>query len=729
MLAEPKSRSAGSILALRRKATAVLLLIAAGVLVGSWLVGGRPLRGARLVQAQAPQAGPIRVVKTANPTALVAPGGPVQFTVRIENTSSTLSLTIDTLTDSIHGNLNGQGTCSVPQAIQPGGSYQCGFTATVLGAEGDVETDLVIATGLDSGQMPVNDSASASVSIIPEAGAATPTATPTTTPVCPADTYEGDNSLDLASPLVEGSSQFHTFGYPLDVDWVRLDTPRVGKTYNASTSDLTDGADTYLVLYNRNGGYLDANDDINTGLCTGGDSRYCRSSISWLATDSGPYYLLVRTLDFPAGKCPTYRIAANFAGAFFPVVIAPAPTPTPTSTPTITPTNTNTPTATATHTSTPTPTNTPTSTKTPTPTRTRTPTPTATSTRTPTPTRTITPTPTVTRTPTITYTPGPTYTPSATPTVTATADPSVLFPNDLAVDTRTHQVFVTSRENNRLFVLNPASNLDVLANVTVGSLPFGVAVNPTRNKAYVANWSSGEVTILNATTRAVLDTLPIGSYPTFVKINPSTNRIFVVRYGTNRLVVIDGDTNLIETTVGSGGVGAWGLAVNPNLNRVYISNRDSGTVTTLDGENDYRIISGQTIQPCGGTGSSPFAMDFNPGNNKLYIACSPYHNVDSAAVYAASASGLSRLAFFSIGDGGEAGGAGVVVDTATGNAFFTNSRANTVSVVGGEVDRVIATVPTGSNPYGAAADPETLQVFIGNRDSHDVTVLSDTYTP
>jgi YVTN family beta-propeller protein len=69
------------------------------------------------------------------------------------------------------------------------------------------------------------------------------------------------------------------------------------------------------------------------------------------------------------------------------------------------------------------------------------------------------------------------------------------------------------------------------------------------------------------------------------------------------------------------------------------------------------------------------------------------------------------------------------VNTATGNVFFTNSRANTVSVVGGAVDRVIATAPAGSNPYGAAADPGTKRVFIGNRDSHNVTILSDTYAP
>jgi YVTN family beta-propeller protein len=328
----------------------------------------------------------------------------------------------------------------------------------------------------------------------------------------------------------------------------------------------------------------------------------------------------------------------------------------------------------------------------------------------------------------MTPTPGPTDTPEPTATPTATADPSALYPNGLAVDPLTHQVFVTSRDNNRLFVLD-GSNLGVLSNIVVGKSPWGVAVNPATNKAYVANWLSQDVYQLNATTRAVLDIIPVGPNPTFVQINSQTNRVFVAKYGSDELVVFNGDTNAIETSVGTGGVGTWGLAVNPNLNLVYVSSRDSGTVTTLDGNNGYQVISSQTIKPCGGAGAAPYAMDFNPTNNKLYIACSPFHNVDSAAVYAASAGGLTPLAFFSIGDGGESGGGGVVVDTATGNAFFTNSRANTVSVVGGTVDRVIATVATGFNPYGAAADPGTKRIFIGNRDSQDLTVLTDNYTP
>ena len=108
----------------------------------------------------------IRVTKTANPTVLPAPGGPVQFTVRIDNLSSFVSVTISSLIDSIHGNLNGKGTCAVPQTIPPGGFYQCTFAATVTGQAGYIETDTVTATGTDANGNSVSGQASATVTVV-----------------------------------------------------------------------------------------------------------------------------------------------------------------------------------------------------------------------------------------------------------------------------------------------------------------------------------------------------------------------------------------------------------------------------------------------------------------------------------------------------------------------------------------------------------------------------------
>jgi len=303
-----------------------------------------------------------------------------------------------------------------------------------------------------------------------------------------------------------------------------------------------------------------------------------------------------------------------------------------------------------------------------------------------------------------------------------------VHPKAVAVDPKTHRVYVTSRDTDRLYVFDGAT-VAPLDYAGVGREPWGVAFNPNTNRVYVANFASGDLYVLDATTLEVLKIIPVGPNPTFVQINPTTNRIFVVTYGNSGVAVINGATDTLETIVPSGGTAAWGLAVDPNINLVYVSNRDSGTVTTLDGNNGYQVVTSRTIQPCGGAGAAPYGLAFNPANNKLYIACSPFHSVNRAAVYRANTTGLTRLAFLPIGDGGDDGGGGVAVDGATSNVFFTNSAANTVSVIGGTSDTVRSTLPTGLSPFGAAVDPVTRRVFVANRDSNDLSVFYDGFAP
>lgn len=88
---------------------------------------------------------PLVVVVGASPTSVVAPGGLVNLTVQVTNNTSA-ELTLDTLTDSIVGNLDGRGTCEIPRAIQGNGSYSCTYTVTISGKiAGDVVTHAVTA--------------------------------------------------------------------------------------------------------------------------------------------------------------------------------------------------------------------------------------------------------------------------------------------------------------------------------------------------------------------------------------------------------------------------------------------------------------------------------------------------------------------------------------------------------------------------------------------------------
>ncbi len=107
----------------------------------------------------------IEVVKTADPTTVDEPGANVTFAFAVNNTSETDAVTITSLTDSIYGDLDGQGTCSIPQTIAAGDSYSCQFSAFVAGNAGDIETNVVTASGTDDDGNPVDDSDDATVTV------------------------------------------------------------------------------------------------------------------------------------------------------------------------------------------------------------------------------------------------------------------------------------------------------------------------------------------------------------------------------------------------------------------------------------------------------------------------------------------------------------------------------------------------------------------------------------
>ncbi len=110
----------------------------------------------------------IVVTKTPSTTEVLEPGANVTFTVTVENTSMASSdpVVINSLMDSIYGDLNGIGSCAVPQTLQPGETYTCSFTELLSGNAGDSETDVVTASGNDDDGNSVSDSDSATIIIV-----------------------------------------------------------------------------------------------------------------------------------------------------------------------------------------------------------------------------------------------------------------------------------------------------------------------------------------------------------------------------------------------------------------------------------------------------------------------------------------------------------------------------------------------------------------------------------
>ena len=317
--------------------------------------------------------------------------------------------------------------------------------------------------------------------------------------------------------------------------------------------------------------------------------------------------------------------------------------------------------------------------------------------------------------------------PTRTPTPTPTRPPEAMrHPKGIAVNPRTHKVYVASRGNDSLYALNGAT-LAVIGQVYIGNEPFGVALNPNTNKVYVATFADGELYVIDSESLAVLKHFKVGPEASYVAVNPDTNRIYVTLHGINGVAVINGATDTVIKILGAE-AGTFGIAVNRALNRVYVSNRDVNSIITIDGATN-KVIDEQTVhlEP---ERSVPFTLAYNEATGKLYVVYGPENIPNKVWVFRATASGLTPLKSIDVGDGGRDGGGGIVANPNTNHIFVTNSAENTVTVINGATDTVITTVgqpAVGTDPFGITVDTATNIVYEANRTSNNVKAIPDTF--
>ncbi len=165
-------------------------------------------------------------------------------------------------------------------------------------------------------------------------------------------------------------------------------------------------------------------------------------------------------------------------------------------------------------------------------------------------------------------------------------------PIDVAVNPSSSLVYVTNIESGTVSVIDGITNT-VSSTIKVGSIPYAIAVNPETNMTYVTDLGDGSISMLknskydlnnNSNTTGVGTTLEkINGViaPAGIAINVSTNKAYVTDYASNAVFVIDLKTNSIinKIEVGSNPVG---ISVNPNSNRIYVMNGDN-TVSVIDG--------------------------------------------------------------------------------------------------------------------------------------------------
>jgi YVTN family beta-propeller protein len=296
-------------------------------------------------------------------------------------------------------------------------------------------------------------------------------------------------------------------------------------------------------------------------------------------------------------------------------------------------------------------------------------------------------------------------------------------PNGIAVHPLTHRVYVTGRDTGLVAELDPAT-LWPLRTFAVGDLPFGVSVDAVRNKAYVANFGSNNLSVIDLAAGRVVKTISFAPYgqPAFVAYNSITRRVYVALHMGGRLAVIDAADDTLLTTVWVGG-GAFGVAVSESLNRVYVSCRDARLIRTVDGANNS-VLWDQTIPITG----VPYALAADGARDRLYAVVAPTpdgFNPRQVAVYEIKANSVAWIGQVSVGNGGSNGGGGIAVNPATQHVFVSNSQDDTATVLHGGTLAQLRVIATGADPFPVAVDAGRNAAYIGNRGGDTITGVTD----
>lgn len=109
----------------------------------------------------------VSVSKQSNTESVPEPGGEVEYSITVRNTSSVDTLSVTSLADTVYGDLSSLegSTCRLPQSIEVDGVYSCTVKGRVSGNAGDKFPSAVTVAAIDDDDIELSSKGSVSVDI------------------------------------------------------------------------------------------------------------------------------------------------------------------------------------------------------------------------------------------------------------------------------------------------------------------------------------------------------------------------------------------------------------------------------------------------------------------------------------------------------------------------------------------------------------------------------------
>jgi len=251
-------------------------------------------------------------------------------------------------------------------------------------------------------------------------------------------------------------------------------------------------------------------------------------------------------------------------------------------------------------------------------------------------------------------------------------------------------------------VVNVATG-KVTDTINVGGYPTGVSVSPDGNKVYVANWGDGTISVISTAADTVLATIPVTGFPEGVDVSPNGKKLYVVNNdGSGIVSVINTTTYLVIDTIAAGAEYSEGIAVSTDGSKVYVADYQNNTVNVIDTLTN-------TVSATIPVSNEPFGIAVSPDGKKVYVANSSENLV--SVINTANNTGIDTIEVGSYP-------MGLTVSPDGSKVYVANNGTNpSVSVISTSTETVTATisiVTSGGEPYALSVSPDGAKLYVTN---------------
>ena len=149
----------------------------------------------------------------------------------------------------------------------------------------------------------------------------------------------------------------------------------------------------------------------------------------------------------------------------------------------------------------------------------------------------------------------------------------------MAANPATDKVYAVSAGNALATVISGRSHATIT--LRTGEIPCAVAVDSSSGRAFVANYASGDVTVIDGVDDSVVATVNAGAHPQSIAVDSSNHKVFVISTQEGTTTVLDGGNNSVLGTVRTGQA-PFAIAVNPKTHKAVAIGLD-GDLTVIDG--------------------------------------------------------------------------------------------------------------------------------------------------